>query len=325
MRIHRIKHQNEFVVLATHALRNKELSWAAKGIHSFIMQLPSDWELNLQGLSTCSIDKATATTTGFNELLNAGYVERFAVREKGRFMGYEYNIYEYPIENKTPSKAKTRTERNKSKNGKTEIGISACGKTENGKTENGESSTIKYESNKELKELNSKEISDFDKSQTPAEILFSDTLETEKKKEKKVAAKKERVTIHEIDATEAPEGTNKGLFILLRQFAKLRLKKTRKEFSPSAWKRMVNQFKKVSSMYPVEALKELLEEAQFKVSSWDSPVENWCYEKLNRLTKSLSLKNETQQSNTYHATTKAERERAAFDELKQSKPFDLDA
>jgi len=41
-KIIRSKKTADFVILGTHCLRNKHVSWQAKGLHSYVMQLPDD-------------------------------------------------------------------------------------------------------------------------------------------------------------------------------------------------------------------------------------------------------------------------------------------
>ena len=123
MKINRIKKDNNFVIIATNVLRDKRLSWASKGLHSFIMQLPDDWDLTVEGLKEHSKTGRDGTATAIKELIKYGYVERIRVKNKfNQFAGYEYNIFE------------------ESKNGKAVNGFPVNGKT----------ATIKYDNNKEL-------------------------------------------------------------------------------------------------------------------------------------------------------------------------------
>lgn len=69
---------------------------AAKGLHSFIMQLPSDWELTITSLIKLLPEGRDAITTPMNELLREGYAHRILKKSGGRFDGYDYHIFDTP-------------------------------------------------------------------------------------------------------------------------------------------------------------------------------------------------------------------------------------
>ena len=95
--IFRIKKQDNFVTIDTHALRNESLSWQAKGLHSYLMQLPNDWQINEADLSNRSKSRWRATKTALLELIVAGYVWRQQKYDtRHRFSGYLYIVTEKP-------------------------------------------------------------------------------------------------------------------------------------------------------------------------------------------------------------------------------------
>lgn len=138
-KIHRIKHEKNFVVLDKAALQDSRLSWKAKGLHCYLMQLPDDWDINIKDLQGRSSDKRDSTTTGMHELIQHGYVSRIRITDNRTktFVGYDYNVFEQPVS--VPS----------------ETGFSVNGSSVNGFPENGESVTTKNYTHKELTELNS--------------------------------------------------------------------------------------------------------------------------------------------------------------------------
>jgi len=288
MKINRIKKDKDFVILATHVLRNPNLSWAAKGLHSFIMQLPDDWELNVEGLKKFSTIGRDGTASAIKELIQNGYVERFMVKNiKNQFSGYEYNIYETP----------------QTENGKTENGKSVNGLTEYGKTP-----TIKYEdntivlSNKELKN----QSSDFEKSQNPPS--FSEPTKNKKEveeKEKKVAPKKEKEpeqltdeeaqmleaakqaneqpSANDILKTPTPQQVNNGVFLELRTFGVARQNGAKsKRMSFAAWKGMVMECIKASEFFAPDQLQYLIQYAKEK--KYTSPFFNGYQDFINKNT-----------------------------------------
>ena len=144
-KIHRLKKESDFVTLDNHALRNKELSWKGKGLHSYLMHLPDDWQINIADLQNRSDDGRDSTAAGLRELINAGYVTRTRVIDDKtkQFIGYDYNIYERP-------------EHAIAVNGKAVNGLSVTGKAEYGKPVTNKD-TVKVEL-KEVKIKGSKDI-----------------------------------------------------------------------------------------------------------------------------------------------------------------------
>lgn len=96
-KIHRRKKSSDFVTLDTHCSRNKNLRWAPKGLHTYLFQLPDDWQINIADLENRSEDGRDSTTSAMNALISAGYVVRERKHnDKGRFEGYDYFVFERP-------------------------------------------------------------------------------------------------------------------------------------------------------------------------------------------------------------------------------------
>ena len=122
--IHRQKKNRDFVTIDTHCLRNKDLRWDAKGLHSYLMQLPDDWKINVADLEKRSLDRHDGTMSPMRALIAAGYVYRERISgEKGRFVGYDYHLFERPEQ--------------------TVEWLTVNGKSIDGKTVNGKSTTSK--------------------------------------------------------------------------------------------------------------------------------------------------------------------------------------
>lgn len=94
IRVHKTK---DFTVMSNFHLSDRNLSWKAKGMLSVMLSLPEDWDYSVLGLSSLSIDGKNSTANGLSELEANGYVKRTrAVDARGRFAGYDYDIYEIP-------------------------------------------------------------------------------------------------------------------------------------------------------------------------------------------------------------------------------------
>jgi hypothetical protein len=78
----RVLKSKNFTVIDNRYLRRNDLSWKAKGILTYILSLPDDWVINLGEIEKHSTEGKTAFRSGWNELKNKGYVERYAVKDK---------------------------------------------------------------------------------------------------------------------------------------------------------------------------------------------------------------------------------------------------
>ena len=97
MSIIRIKKEDNYIVLDKTLLKDKELSWKAKGLHSYLMGLPDDWKVQEADLVNRSSDGRASTRSAIKELTDAGYIKRVAVREKGKFKAWEFVVHERPV------------------------------------------------------------------------------------------------------------------------------------------------------------------------------------------------------------------------------------
>jgi len=141
--IHRRKKNKDFVILDTHCLRNPALKWDAKGLHSYLMQLPDDWKINISDLTNRSKDGTEGTSTPMNALIKAGYVKRIKVLgERGRFAGYDYEVFEHPQAQEVQPEPQPEIDT-------TVTGFSVHGKTVNGESVNGKPGTNKDEESKD--------------------------------------------------------------------------------------------------------------------------------------------------------------------------------
>lgn len=131
------KKTENFTILDNTGLRDKELSWKAKGLLAYLLHLPDDWQIYIEDLKNRSTDGKTAVSSGIKELIEKGYVKRFRIHENGKFKRYDYEIYE------TPQKIEKQ---------KTVIQKSENLSTEKQKTEN--QSLLNINSTKELNKVN---------------------------------------------------------------------------------------------------------------------------------------------------------------------------
>jgi len=94
----RIEKTRDYTVMANHHLRNKALSLKAKGLLSYMLSLPEDWNYTLSGLATSCKDGLDSVRQAVSELETYGYVVRSRIRDaRGRLRDTEYVVYESPV------------------------------------------------------------------------------------------------------------------------------------------------------------------------------------------------------------------------------------
>ena len=98
--VFRVNKTKNYTVMSNYHLQDKNLSYKAKGLLSFILSLPDNWELNVKGLVAVSKEGTKAINSILKELeLNNYLIRERKQKANGRFF-YEYNIYELPYTQK---------------------------------------------------------------------------------------------------------------------------------------------------------------------------------------------------------------------------------
>ena len=104
MAVFRVERTNNYTVMSNYHLRDKTISFKAKGLLSLMLSLPEDWDYTLAGLTRISLEGKDAIRAAVVELEKAGYVTRSRVRnEKGHLQGTEYVIRERPVFSARPA------------------------------------------------------------------------------------------------------------------------------------------------------------------------------------------------------------------------------
>ena len=97
MAVFKVKKVKNYISMSNELLQNKELSLKAKGLLSYMLSLPNDWNYSLEGLvSNCKESKTSIRST-LNELKQHGYlsVEKlYPNKTASKKIEYDYNIYE---------------------------------------------------------------------------------------------------------------------------------------------------------------------------------------------------------------------------------------
>ena len=96
MSVFKIEKAKDFTVMSNYHLRDKNLSYKAKGLLSFMLSLPEDWDYSLKGLCSISKENRDATRSTLKELQQNHYLEIEKVRGDKGYFEYNYLIYEKP-------------------------------------------------------------------------------------------------------------------------------------------------------------------------------------------------------------------------------------
>lgn len=98
--VFRVKKNGNFTVMSNNHLKDRRLSYKAKGLLSVILSLPPEWDYTVKGLSMLSSDGTSSVDTALKELEKYGYLSRRRLRDElGRMSRSEYLVYENPSEN----------------------------------------------------------------------------------------------------------------------------------------------------------------------------------------------------------------------------------
>lgn len=99
MAVFKVEKIKNYTIMSNHHLQNKNLSLKAKGLLSYMLSLPEDWDYSLAGLEANCKESKTSLRTALNELKKNGYViieKMYANKTKSKRIEYVYNIFEEP-------------------------------------------------------------------------------------------------------------------------------------------------------------------------------------------------------------------------------------
>jgi hypothetical protein len=97
MPVFRTEKVSDYAVIAKHHLKNRTMSYKAKGLLTFMLSVPDVWDFSLSGLATLASDGIDGVRSGIRELEKHGYLTRRRIRDAGGRLGdIEYTIHEIP-------------------------------------------------------------------------------------------------------------------------------------------------------------------------------------------------------------------------------------
>lgn len=89
---------NPYVMIDRRPIENKNLSYKAKGILTYILSRPDGWEVNITDLKNHGKEGAAALRTGLKELRDAHHICYHVARNVGRITGWLIEVYEIPYD-----------------------------------------------------------------------------------------------------------------------------------------------------------------------------------------------------------------------------------
>ena len=94
MSVFKIEKTKDYTIMSNYHLRDKSLSYKAKGLLSFMLSLPEDWDYSLNGLVAISKESRDGIRSILKELQEQHYLEIEKYRNDKGLFEYNYLIYE---------------------------------------------------------------------------------------------------------------------------------------------------------------------------------------------------------------------------------------
>lgn len=87
-----------YTIMSNHHLRDQNLSHSARGLLSFLLSLPENWDYSFNGLVAISKEGKDAIRSIINELKAAKYIKISQYRDEKGWFKSKYDVYEYPYD-----------------------------------------------------------------------------------------------------------------------------------------------------------------------------------------------------------------------------------
>ena len=87
-----------YTIMSNHHLRDQNLSHSARGLLSFLLSLPENWDYSFNGLVAISKEGKDAVRSMINELKEAKYIKISQYRDEKGWFKSKYEVYEYPYD-----------------------------------------------------------------------------------------------------------------------------------------------------------------------------------------------------------------------------------
>lgn len=93
-------YKNNYTIVDNDIFKDKRLSCRDLGLLCQLLSLPDNWNFNIAGIASLHTDGEDSIKSGLKKLEEFGYLTRKQARnESGTFSGYDYLIYQNPLDN----------------------------------------------------------------------------------------------------------------------------------------------------------------------------------------------------------------------------------
>ena len=93
-----VRESKDYTAMATHHLKEREMSLRAKGLLSLMLAIPNGLKISTESLVSLSKDGKTSVTAALHELERFGYISRVMRKdENGQYAGCEYTVHDIPL------------------------------------------------------------------------------------------------------------------------------------------------------------------------------------------------------------------------------------
>ena len=96
MTIYRTKKEKNFTIMSNYHLQDNNLSLKAKGLLSYMLSLPDDWNYSLNGLTKINKEGIKSIRSTLKELEKNKYLIRKRLKNEDNKFYYIYDVYEVP-------------------------------------------------------------------------------------------------------------------------------------------------------------------------------------------------------------------------------------
>lgn len=90
--------ENPYIIVKKSSIHDPNLSLRAKGLLTFLLGFPDDWQIQLNHLVNVLKEGRAAIRCAIKELQDNNYIHKQKIKnDKGRYNGWEYILYEEPF------------------------------------------------------------------------------------------------------------------------------------------------------------------------------------------------------------------------------------
>lgn len=98
------RHFSNFTIVPNQILRDKNMTFAEKGLLSYLLSLPDNWDIRVSVIAETFGETERGVLKLLKGLIDMGYCKRIAIRRDGRLAGQQYVITDVANDFSAPAK-----------------------------------------------------------------------------------------------------------------------------------------------------------------------------------------------------------------------------